>query len=62
MANARRDSTAYTIGFAALVCLVCAVPIAAAAVMLRPRQEQNQRLDRLTKVLTVAGLIDSEER
>lgn len=62
MANARRDSTAYTIGFAALVCLVCAVPIAAAAVMLRPRQEQNQRLDRLTKVLTVAGLIEGEER
>jgi Na+-transporting NADH:ubiquinone oxidoreductase subunit C len=61
MANVRRDSTAYTIGFAALVCLVCAVPIAAAAVALKPRQELNARIDRLTKVLMVAGLMTADE-
>jgi Na+-transporting NADH:ubiquinone oxidoreductase subunit C len=57
----RRDSTAYTVGFAALVCLLCAIPIAGAAVMLRPRQEQNQRIDRLEKVLAVAGLAQLDE-
>ncbi len=58
---AERNSTAYTIGFAAIVCLVCALPIAGAAVMLRPRQELNQRIDRLEKVLAVAGLMDRDE-
>ncbi|MCC6243511.1 MAG: Na(+)-translocating NADH-quinone reductase subunit C [Gemmatimonadaceae bacterium] len=53
----RRDSVGYTVGFAAVVCLVCAIPIAGAAVLLRPKQEENQRVDRLTKVLTVAELM-----
>ncbi len=61
MASPRRESPAYIIGFAAMVCLVCALPIAAAAVGLRPRQELNQRLDRLTKVLNVAGLATADE-
>lgn len=61
MAEARRDSTWYTIGFAALVCVVCALPIAGAAVALRPKQELNARLDRLGKVLMVAGLMESGE-
>lgn len=58
---AGRESTAYTIGFAAIVCLVCAIPIAGAAVMLKPRQELNQRIDRLEKVLVVAGLTERDE-
>ena len=62
MAELKRDSPAYTIGFAAIVCLVCALPIAAAAVGLRPRQEMNARLDRLGKVLSVAGLMTADER
>lgn len=61
MAALRRDSPAYIIGFAAIVCLACAIPIAGAAVMLRPRQEQNQRIDRLEKVLAVAGLAERGE-
>jgi len=61
MADARRDSTWYTIGFAALVCVVCALPIAGAAVALRPKQELNARLDRLGKVLMVAGLMERGE-
>jgi Na+-transporting NADH:ubiquinone oxidoreductase subunit C len=52
----KRDSVAYTVGFAALVCLACAIPIAGAAVYLRPAQAENQRVDRLSKVLAVAGL------
>jgi Na+-transporting NADH:ubiquinone oxidoreductase subunit C len=48
--------------FAAVVCLVCAIPIATAAVLLRPKQEENQRVDRLSKVLGVAGLMQTNEK
>lgn len=58
----RRDSAGYTVGFAAVVCLVCAIPIAAAAVLLRPAQAENQRIDRLTKVLGVAGLLSGNDK
>jgi Na+-transporting NADH:ubiquinone oxidoreductase subunit C len=61
MAEIKRDSPLYTIGFAALVCIVCALPIAGAAVALRPKQELNARLDRLGKVLMVAGLLERGE-
>jgi Na+-transporting NADH:ubiquinone oxidoreductase subunit C len=61
MAEIKRDSTVYTIAFAALVCIVCALPIAGAAVALRPKQELNARLDRLGKVLMVAGLMERGE-
>lgn len=57
-----RDSLVYTFGFAAAVCLVCAVVVASTAVLLRPLQERNQRVDRLSKVLQVAGLMEHDER
>ena len=56
-----RDSPGYIVGFSAVVCLACAVPIATAAVMLRPKQALNQRVDRLSKVLGVAGLLKPGE-
>lgn len=62
MSAPRRDSVAYTVGFAAVVCLVCAIPIAGAAVLLRPTQEENQRVDRLSKVLGVAGLMSGTDK
>ncbi len=62
MSSVRRDSVAYTVGFAALVCLVCAIPIAVAAVALKPRQQTNQRVDRLQNVLMVAGVMDDNEK
>lgn len=58
----QRDSVGYTVGFAAVVCLVCAIPIAGAAVLLRPTQEENQRVDRLSKVLGVAGLLSTTDK
>lgn len=61
MSALRRDSVAYTVGFAAVVCLVCAIPIAGAAVLLRPTQAENQRVDRLSKVLGVAGLMSATD-
>ncbi|MDQ3263739.1 MAG: Na(+)-translocating NADH-quinone reductase subunit C [Myxococcota bacterium] len=57
-----RNSVPYTLGFAAVVCLACAIPIAVAAVSLKPSQLKNQRVDRLSKVLGVAGLISPGER
>lgn len=51
-------STGYTVGFAAAVCLVCAVFVSGAAVGLKSRQDANRLLDRQQKVLTVAGLIE----
>jgi len=50
----------YTIGFAAAVCLVCSVFVAASAVGLKDRQEENKLLDRKSKVLSVAGLDGGE--
>ena len=54
-----QHSTGYIVGFAAAVCLVCALFVAGAAVGLKDRQARQQVvLDRQKKVLTVAGLIE----
>ncbi len=53
-----QHSTGYIVGFAVAICLVCAILVASSAVGLAPRQEANKLLDRQTKVLTVAGLIE----
>ena len=53
-----QHSTGYIVGFATIVCLVCAVFVAGAAVGLKDRQDANKLLDRQQKVLTVAGLIE----
>ncbi len=51
-------STGFTVMFAAAVCGVCSIFVSGSAVLLKDRQEQNKVLDRQTKVLTVAGLMD----
>lgn len=53
-----QHSTGYIVGFAAAVCLVCAVFVSGAAVGLKEKQDANKLLDRQQKVLTVAGLIE----
>lgn len=52
-----RDSTSYTVGFAVVVCVVCGIGVAGAAVALKPRQEENKLLDQQKQVLSVAGLL-----
>ena len=52
-----QHSSGYVVRFAVSVCLVCALFVSSAAVLLKPRQEANVILDRQKKVLTVAGLI-----
>lgn len=57
-----QHSTGYTIGFAALVCVVCGVGIASAAVALADRQAENKKLDQQKQVLAVAGLMKEGEQ
>ena len=54
---ADRESTGYTIGFAAVVCVVCALVVAVAAVGLRSRQEDNALAFRQKNVLLAVGLV-----
>ena len=54
-------STRYTVGFAAAICVVCALLVAASAVGLRERQETNQLLYRQKNVLLAAGLVKPDE-
>lgn len=56
-----QGSVGYNLGFAAAVCLVCAVVVSSAAVVLADRQERNAALDRQRNVLVAAGLADDGE-
>jgi len=55
------QSTRYTVGFAAAVCIVCALLVAASAVGLREKQETNQLLYRQKNVLLAAGLVKPDD-
>lgn len=52
-----KNSTAYTLTFAAIVCLICGVAVAASAVGLRQQQETNKLIDKKGKVLAAARLL-----
>jgi Na+-transporting NADH:ubiquinone oxidoreductase subunit C len=51
------NSTRYTIVFATIVCVVCALLVSGAAVTLQPRQKANARLYMEKNVLIAAGLV-----
>lgn len=52
------DSTRYTLVFATIVCVVCALMVSVAAVTLQPRQAANARLYMEKNVLVAAGLVE----
>lgn len=52
-----KNSTLYTVLFAAAICLLCGIAVASSAVALREKQETNKLLDRKSKVLEAAGLL-----
>lgn len=54
----QRDSTRYTILFATVVCVVCALLVSVAAVSLQPRQAAAARLYMEKNVLLAAGLLE----
>ena len=55
-------STSYTLGFAAIVCIVCSLVVSSAATLLKSRQERNIRIDIQKNILrAVGGLKDGEK-
>lgn len=54
----QKESTARTLTVALLVCLVCSVFVAGAAVELKPIQVDNRLLDKQRSILAIAGLGD----
>ena len=55
------DSIPKTVLMTVVVCLVCAVVVATAAVALKDRQETNKLLDKQQNILQVAGLDDDSK-
>jgi Na+-transporting NADH:ubiquinone oxidoreductase subunit C len=56
-----QGSVLYNLGFAAVVCVVCAILVSSSAVLLRDRQEANQLLEKQRNVLIAAGLATEDE-
>ena len=56
-----QGSVGYNLGFAATVCLACALVVSTAAVSLLDRQERNAALDKQKNVLLAAGLASEDE-
>ncbi|MBN2718126.1 MAG: Na(+)-translocating NADH-quinone reductase subunit C [Deltaproteobacteria bacterium] len=56
-----KHGTAYTMGFAAAVCLVCSIFVCLSAVALKDRQDHNKKLDEQKNVLKAAGLLAPDE-
>lgn len=57
-----KDSLANTFIVATVLCLVCALVVSAAAVVLKPMQKRNAQLDRKSNILAVAGFSKEEIR
>jgi Na+-transporting NADH:ubiquinone oxidoreductase subunit C len=57
----QRDSLGYTFSVAAVLCVACSLAVSAAAVALRPAQEENKLLDRQRNILDAAGLALGEK-
>ncbi|WP_440877518.1 Na(+)-translocating NADH-quinone reductase subunit C [Thalassotalea sp. PLHSN55] len=55
--SSNKESFGKTVGFVALVCLVCAALVSVSAVKLKPLQVENKLLDQQTKILEAAGLL-----
>ena len=54
------DSPTKILVVATLVCVVCAVLVSSAAVLLRPIQQRNALLQKQRDILTVAGIYDAD--
>ena len=54
------DSTGRTLGVALLLCVVCSVVVATAAVVLKPIQVENKLLDKKQNILAAAGLLEED--
>ncbi len=57
--SSKKETTLGTLTVALVVCLVCSVFVAGAAVALRPAQQENKLLDKQRSILAIAGIGDS---
>jgi Na+-transporting NADH:ubiquinone oxidoreductase subunit C len=55
---ASKDTVYGTLTVAVILCIVCSLLVATAAVALRPAQERNKSLDRKRNILAVSGIVD----
>ncbi len=53
-----KDSIANVLIVAISLCLVCSVMVSTAAVVLKPIQEANKRVDRMKNILNAAAIYD----
>lgn len=56
--SSQKESTVRTLTVALLVCLVCSILVAGAAVTLKPTQVENRLLDKQRSILRIAGLLE----
>ena len=54
--SSQKESPVRTLTVALLVCLVCSVFVAGAAIALKPTQVENRQLDKQRSILAIAGL------
>lgn len=57
---ASNESTQKTLTVAFLLCIVCSLIVAGAAVSLKPMQLENKALDRKKNILAAAGLLEAD--
>ena len=60
MVSKFKDSVGGTLLIAFIICLVCSVFVAGAAVALKPKQVENRLLDKQRSILSIAGLLTPE--
>ncbi|MDF1644312.1 MAG: Na(+)-translocating NADH-quinone reductase subunit C [Pseudomonadales bacterium] len=55
---AKKETVSQTLIVAFVLCIVCAVIVSSAAVILKPKQEANKELERKINVLAAAGMME----
>ena len=61
MSTPKKETTGKTLLVAFVLCIVCSVIVAGAAVSLKPIQSSNKALDRKTNILAAAGMLPGGE-
>ncbi len=57
-----KNSTVYTLGFAAAITIVCAILLGYAATSLKPLQDKNADVDKKSKILLAVGEFDGNAK
>ena len=56
LAPKNKDSMSNVMAVALVVCFVCSIMVASAAVLLKPQRVANKNLDRISNILVAAGI------